>query len=201
MTLLADSMSLYQSNTLLVATARSTLFAYILIPYCAILLHDIEMTFIYIRLDIQLLRVEFNSIALQKGRMRPDFVYKARDGCLVGRDIICCCMTTVEIRHAATRGPILHARRLHRIALSVPEEPASRAPRSNHVDKLAIPFHVGHGVFLKLGANRVEGVATSTFAFIYNRGVRHKRVGRIAGDKEVNIFSTAGPDFGTDRPR
>ena len=133
--------------------------------------------------------------------MRSDFVHKAGDGCLVGRDIICCCMTTLKIRHPAGRAFILHARPFHKIALFVPEEPASRAPGTNHVDKLAITSHVGHGVSPKLGANLVPGVAMSTFAFIYNRRVRLKRVERIASDKEVNIVPTAGPGLGADGPR
>jgi hypothetical protein len=130
-----------------------------------------------------------------------DFVYKVGDGCLVRRDIQCCRTTTVEIRHGVSRGIIYHARRWNSITLSVPKEPASLAHRTNHVDKLAIACHVDLGVSLKLAENPVPGGATITFAFEYNRRVRHKWVVCIAGDKEINEFPSAGPDFGADGPR
>jgi hypothetical protein len=70
------------------------------------------------------------------------------------------------------------------------------------VDKLAITCHVlDLGVSLKLAESPVPGAGTVTFAFKYNRRVRHKWVVRIAGDKEINKFPSAGPDFGAARPR
>ena len=124
--------------------------------------------------------------------MRPDSVHKVGDGCLVGRDIICRCTTTVEIRHAAGRGFIHHVGHFHSITLSVHKEPASHTHRTNHVEKPTITSHVGLGVFLKLAENPVPGAATITLAFKYNRGCK---VDRFApGDKEINIVP--GDDHG-----
>ena len=189
-----------------VATARSTFLH--TFQYCTVLYdktHDVKMTaFIYLLphpREHPSAPYLIQQHCATEGYDSLYLVNKVGDGCLVGRDIICCRTTTVEIRHGVSRGIICHARRCNSVALSVPKEPASSAHRTNHVDKLAITCHVDLRVSLKLAENPIPSGTTVTFAFVYNRRVRHKWGERIAGDKEVDVFPSAGPDFGADRAR